>query len=606
MSDPAETLSFAREKLLSMRAAGGWWEGHLSPSALSTAAAVTALAVAGKDHPGAPLGPGPGLVDRGLAWLADHVNADGGWGDTPQSQSNLPTTLLVWSALAATNAESRFRRAGARARDWLVRRIGGLDPDRIAAAVIDTYGADRTFAVPILTMCAISGRLGPDDAAWRRVPSLPFELAALPHWSFRLLGLPVVSYALPALIAIGHARHHHRPSGNPLARCARALTRRRTLRKLRAIQPASGGFLEAAPLTAFVAMSLAAAGRRDHPVTGGCIKFLVASARDDGSWPIDTHLATWVTTLSVNALGDALHPRQRQAIRAWLLDQQYRRRHPYTAAAPGGWAWTPLSGGVPDADDTAGALLALRNLGEVDDRTRSAAADGAEWLIAIQNRDGGVPTFCRGWGKLQFDRSCPDLTAHALSAWQAWREDLPAKLAGRARRAVEKAVAYLGRARRGDGAWAPLWFGNDSAPRQANPTYGTARVLLGLADVGDAPAAGEMISRGAAWLASAQNGDGGWGGAPGTPSSIEETALAVDALGKVRHEGADLARGVAWLAARTDGGRSFPPAPIGLYFARLWYSEDLYPVIFTVSALNRFLANAPSGPDNQERSITRQ
>lgn len=602
MSDPAETLSSAREKLLSMRAGGGWWEGRLSPSALSTAAAVTALAVAGgEDHPGAP-----GLVDRGLAWLADHVNADGGWGDTPQSQSTLPATLLVWSALAASEAEARFPRAGAGARDWLVRRIGGLDPDHIAAAVIDTYGADRTFAVPILTMCAISGRLGPDDAAWRRVPSLPFELAALPHWSFRLLGLPVVSYALPALIAIGQARHHHRATRNPLARAARILTRRHTLRKLRAIQPAGGGFLEAAPLTAFVAMSLATAGHHDHPVTGGCIKFLVASARDDGSWPIDTHLATWVTTLSVNALGNALHPRQRGAIRAWLLDQQYRQRHPYTAAAPGGWAWTPLSGGVPDADDTAGALLALRNLGDVDDRTRSAAADGVEWLIGLQNRDGGIPTFCRGWGKLQFDRSCPDLTAHAVSAWQAWREDLPAKLAGQAGRAVEKAVAYLARSQRGDGAWVPLWFGNDSAPRQENPTYGTARVLLGLADAADAPAAGETISRGAAWLASARNGDGGWGGAPGTPSSIEETALAVDALAKVRHEGADLARGVAWLVARTDGGRSFPPAPIGLYFARLWYSEDLYPVIFTVSALNRFLANAPSHPDNQERSITRE
>ena len=34
-------------------------------------------------------------------------------------------------------------------------------------------------------------------------------------------------------------------------------------------------------------------------------------------------------------------------------------RHPYTGAAPGGWAWTDLPGGVPDADDTPGALLAL-------------------------------------------------------------------------------------------------------------------------------------------------------------------------------------------------------------------------------------------------------
>ena len=47
------------------------------------------------------------------------------------------------------------------------------------------------------------------------IPQLPFELAALPHQLFGWLRLPVVSYALPALIAIGQVRHHHRPSLNP-------------------------------------------------------------------------------------------------------------------------------------------------------------------------------------------------------------------------------------------------------------------------------------------------------------------------------------------------------------------------------------------------------
>ena len=46
----------------------------------------------------------------------------------------------------------------------------------------------------------------------------------------------------------------------------------------------------------------------------------------------------------------------------WLLDQQYRQVHPYTNADPGGWAWTDLPGGVPDADDTPGALLAVLQL----------------------------------------------------------------------------------------------------------------------------------------------------------------------------------------------------------------------------------------------------
>ena len=75
-----------------------------------------------------------------------------------------------------------------------------------------------------------------------------------------------------------------------------------------------------------------------------------------------------------------------------------------------------MSGAVPDADDTPGALLALHALGGEDG---DAARAGVRWLLGLQNRDGGIPTFCRGWGQLPFDRSSPDLTAHALRAFAA-------------------------------------------------------------------------------------------------------------------------------------------------------------------------------------------
>ena len=72
------------------------------------------------------------------------------------------------------------------------------------------YGRDKTFAVPILTNCALAGMV-----PWRRVSPLPFELAALPQSLYRFLRLPVVSYAIPALVAIGQARFHHRPPDKP-------------------------------------------------------------------------------------------------------------------------------------------------------------------------------------------------------------------------------------------------------------------------------------------------------------------------------------------------------------------------------------------------------
>ena len=34
-------------------------------------------------------------------------------------------------------------------------------------------------------------------------------------------------------------------------------------------------------------------------------------------------------------------------------------------------------------------------------------------------------------------------------------------------------------------------------------------------------------------------------------------------------------------------GRHRKPSPLGFYFAKLWYYEDLYPLIFTVAALGR-------------------
>lgn len=567
------TRAAARKRLLDARTAAGPWEGFLSSSALSTATAVCALELVRRNRADAPKALGD-LVARGLAWLAAHQNVDGGYGDTTDSPSNISTTTLCWATLGMLPGQEA---AAGRAEAWLKRDAGDLAPDALAATIASRYGEDRTFSVPILTMCALSGRFGPGPDAWRSIPPLPFELAMLPRSWFGALGLRVVSYALPALIAIGQAIHRHHPAANPLARLLRKLSQAKTLRLLEAIQPASGGFLEATPLTSFVTMSLAGSGLADHPVARKGIDFLVASAREDGSWPIDTNLATWVTTLSVGAVADDLTADQRRTIRGWLLRQQVKEVHPYTGAAPGGWAWTDRSGGVPDADDTPGALLALHRLRDGDDpEVAAAAAAGCRWLLGLQNSDGGIPTFCRGWGRLPFDRSCPDLTAHAIRAWSAWRGDADLDAA------IARAFFYLRASQRADGSWTPLWFGNQRAPEQENPVYGTSRVLL-CARLGADPAWTQAAARGFAWLKNAQNPDGGFGGAPGIESTIEETALAAEALGD--DPASERAR--RWLAEHTAEGTRFEPSPIGLYFAKLWYWDRLYPLIFTVAALGR-------------------
>src|SRR5262249_60227230 len=96
-----ERLEAAYQKalaaLLAERTPEGHWVGELSPSALSTATAVMALNLVNRDAHAA-------LIERGVAWLAAHQNADGGWGDTVKSVSNISTTMLGRAAFHLAGA----------------------------------------------------------------------------------------------------------------------------------------------------------------------------------------------------------------------------------------------------------------------------------------------------------------------------------------------------------------------------------------------------------------------------------------------------------------------------------------------------------------------
>jgi squalene-hopene/tetraprenyl-beta-curcumene cyclase len=197
-------------------------------------------------------------------------------------------------------------------------------------------------------------------------------------------------------------------------------------------------------------------------------------------------------------------------------------------------------------------------------------------------------------------------------------------------RIMERARRYLTATQARDGSWLPLWFGNQDHPREENPVYGTAKVLKAYSELlmdmswslndegspGDVAHVPEVV-RGVDWLVKNQNKDGGWGSgvwqhrhrvtsnAPSAiTSSVEETALAVEALisafplhpllgtedgpmGLYPSVAPAVVRGLNWLLDRVEAGQHRQPAPIGFYFAKLWYYERLYPLTFTVAALGR-------------------
>ena len=557
------TAALGRQ-LKAKRSPGDIWRGELSSSAISTAVSVFALHKTDKERYA-------GLIRNGIRWLRATMQPDGSWGDTVESRSNMTATLLSYAALFSIDEAAEETRA------FLTARLGGITDEKIAKGVIAYYGKDFTFSVPILVMCALAGIV----ASWKHVPQLPFELAALPQRFFRFLRLPVVSYAIPALIAVGILRHRKGRKG--LGYGIRESFTKPALRVLEKLQPSGGGFLEAAPLTAFVAMCMSCAGYSLHIVTQRDVGFLVDTVRANGAWPIDTDLAGWVTALSVKAL-DEDAPDRELLLRA-IKSHAFKYRHPFTGAKEGGWGWSNLPGAVPDADDTAGSLIALHIL---QNGTCSPEVEkGVLWLLALQNKDGGIPTFCKGWGKLPFDSSSPDLSAHSLAAFERWYDVLPERIRRKCRKSIARLLRWMKKAQAADGSWNPLWFGDQDAPDERAPVYGTA-VAVEYLSLSPRSLAGELSAKGAAYLLAAQNDDGGWGGAKGLPSKVTLTARALSALAHVpgiRPE--TLAGGVDYLYRRFKDGTLGMPEPIGLYFARLWYSEELYNLTFALHALKQ-------------------
>ena len=564
-----EMKADAIERLMKSRSADGMWRGELSSSAISTAVSVFALQRIDADKYAAH-------IQAGVRWLHETMKADGSWGDSVESPANMTATLLTYVSLYAVG------QAPALSRQYLNEHLGGDSEEVLTQGVLSYYGSDMTFSVPILMMFALAGVI----TDWKKIPPFPFELVTLPQRLFRYLNLPVVSYAIPALIAIGICQMHMR--GGLLAPIRRLFVGK-VMHVLLRMQPTDGGFLEAAPLTAFVSMCLAESAFREHEVTQRCAAFLVNTVRTDGSWPIDTNLSAWVTSLAAKVLPSNVM--DYNALATLIKQNATTTIHPFTAAVPGGWGWSDLSGSVPDSDDTSGALVALHHL--TNGKNCAEVENGLRWLMWLQNNDGGMPTFCKGWGKLPFDRSTPDITAHAILAMGLWLPSLEGKLKIDVEKSLDRMLSWMKRTiittSKPQGlvpnGWTPLWFGDQDAEHEKAPVYGTATAIDYLMTAHH-PVATKLAKSQIGFILNTQNEDGGWGGNKGVRSKVTYTCRSLAALKHFPND-YDGARQRGWnyLYQRFKAGTLYEREPIGLYFSRLWYSEELYNVLFLLNAL---------------------
>ncbi len=228
----------------------------------------------------------------------------------------------------------------------------------------------------------------------------------------------------------------------------------------------------------------------------------------------------WDTVLACHALMETGGERGHDAVRGgieWLRQRQVLDvAGDWTLARPGvrpgGWPFQYANSHYPDIDDTAVVLLALdrhAKSGRAGDTQALAEAieRGREWVLGLQSRDGG-------WGAFDADNTREYLNHIPFADHGALLDPPTADVTARGlamlaqlgdardRAPLEAALRYMRHSQRADGSWYGRWG--------MNYIYGTWSALCALRAAGLAPHAPEM-QRGAQWLVSIQNLDGGWG-----------------------------------------------------------------------------------------------
>ena len=199
-------------------------------------------------------------------------------------------------------------------------------------------------------------------------------------------------------------------------------------------------------------------------------------------------------------------------------DWGYQTRFP---VLPGGWGFTLNSESFADTDDTATALLTLRTA--YADSWKSHRSDfrrGLQWLLAMQNRDGGWGTWDRSSlltkpmkaaaPPIVFNESVVDHTTRVLNALSQFGYTEANSLR------VAHAIKWLKSMQLEDGSWEGTWF--------VDYVYQTANVLGALALV-KAEQTDFSVNKSLDYILEKQNSDGGWGESPDSFSAKQYIAL---------------------------------------------------------------------------------
>jgi squalene-hopene/tetraprenyl-beta-curcumene cyclase len=518
------------EHLFSLQDESGYWLGELEADSTLESDYIYYLYVLGKAEPAR------------IAKLANYVRrkqlADGGWSIYPGGPSELNATCKAYFALKLVGDNPKSAHM-VKARETVL-RLGGLEK---------TNSYVRFYL-------ALAGALG-----WEMVPAILPEMMLLPNWFYLniyemsswtrgiVIPMAILSALRPDFRLPEHAQVDELfvdPSRKASAfdwsdqliswryfflAADRAMKlyeklpwkplRNRALREAKAwvlehIERTEGlAAIYPAMMNSIFALMALGHGP-DDPLTSREIReFARFEIEEKDTIRLQPCVSpVWDTCIAMVALEEAGVPADHPALvkaADWILSKQVLGPGDWQVknkdAAPGGWVFEFRNDFYPDVDDTAFVLMALQRVKFPDpNRMEAAVRRGVQWLLSMQNRDGGWAAFDRDNNKdflsnvpfadhnAMLDPSTADVTARVLECLGrfGWTANHPA---------IKRALEFLLKDQCEDGSWFGRWG--------VNYVYGTSGVLRSLETV--SLTAKEYCQRAVKWLRSVQKPDGSFG-----------------------------------------------------------------------------------------------
>jgi len=606
--------------LLSIQDERGFWQGELEADTTLESDYIYFLHVLGKADP------------QRIAKLANYVRrrqlADGGWSIYPGGPSELNATCKAYFALKlAGDSPDALHMVSARE---TVHRLGGLEHSnsyvRFYLALVGAVGWELVPAIPpemmlgprwfffniyemsswtrgIVVPMAILWGIRPDwrlpeRASVEELFNDPSRKTAAFDWSKQLISWRNFFLALDRVLKL-----YEKLPWKPLRQRALREAKMWMLEHLER----TDGLAAIYPAMMNSILALVALGHGpDDPLTAREIREFSRFEIEEG----DTNRLqpcvppVWDTCIAMAALEEAGLPADHPALvkaADWVLSKQILGPGDWQVknkdAEPGGWAFEFRNDFYPDVDDTAFVLMALQRVNFPEPaRMEAAVRRGIQWLLSMQNRDGGWAAFDRDNDKkslcnipfadhnAMIDPSTADVTARVLECLGrfGWPAEHPA---------IQRAVKFLLKDQCEDGSWFGRWG--------VNYVYGTSGVLRSLETV--SLSAKEYCQRAVSWLRAVQKSDGSFGESlhsyidPSTKgrgnSTASQTAWGLIGL-LAAAEPADpaIARAVTYLVQEQNDDGSWSESEFtGTGFPCVFYLKyHLYRNSFPLYALARF------------------